>query len=103
MISIHNRAGGRVPGIALLLALLFLSLLTLSAGAQTEETGGKNGWTPPPSQEAIDLRIQEIRQEKELLISRKSEGMYAGDEAEFQSLLLSSELSRTPTPAIQRS
>ena len=89
MISIHNRAGGRVPGIALLLALLFLSLLTLSAGAQTEETGGKNGWPPPPGQEAIDLRIQEIRQEKELLISRKSEGMYAGDEAEFQSLLLS--------------
>ncbi len=89
MISIHNRAGGRVPGIALLLALLFLSLLTLSAEAQTEETGGKNGWPPPPGQEAIDLRIQEIRQEKELLLSRKSEGMYAGDEAEFQSLLLS--------------
>lgn len=89
MISIHNRAGRRVSGIALLLALLFLSLLTLSAEAQTEETGGKNGWTPPPGQEAIDLRIQEIRQEKELLLSRKSEGMYAGDEAEFQSLLLS--------------
>lgn len=91
MIHIHRRAERRVSGITLAFALLFLSLvLVLSAGAQPEENGEKNTWIPPATQEAIDLRIQQIRQEKELLLSRKAEGLYDEEaEAELQSLLLS--------------
>lgn len=71
--------------------MLFLCLvLVLSAGAQSEENGEKNAWAPPPDQKSIDLLIQQIRQEKEILLSRKAEGLYDEEaETELQFLLLS--------------
>ena len=92
MKNIHQKSGRSARGISILITLLFLCLLLVtSAGAlpgQPVEKNGKNGWLPPSGQEAIDLRIQQIRQEKELLLSRKADGAYAPEAEEtFQSLL----------------
>ncbi len=93
MKNILRKSGWNTRGIYTLIALFLLCLfLAVPAGAQPGEQGKKNGkisWSPPSDQEAIDLRIQQIRQEKELLLSRKANGAYAAEEEEkFQSLLL---------------
>ncbi|NLB83908.1 MAG: mechanosensitive ion channel [Synergistaceae bacterium] len=90
MNKIYKRAGRRITGVPLALALLLLCfVLVLSAGAQPEENGEKKAWLPPADQEAINHKVQEVRQEKEILLSRKAEGLYDEEaETELQSLLL---------------